>query len=229
MKEREHLGTVRRVVADAVMAVGTVRRTLVGAVERGRWGGSLSDGGAGGGQRLRTSGPTKRVSGNLGELPTRVGGTSASFRRVSGNLGELPTRVGEPRRASDACQGTSASFRRVSGNLGELPTRVGEPRRASDACQGTSASFRRVSGNLGELPTRAGEPRRASDVRGSATVSVRTASPWPPRGAPAVRQASSRCTSRAPRTASAHGLRSGDARRTRTHRSILAPPALSGG
>src|SRR5690242_14244111 len=61
-----------------------------------------------------------------------------------------------------------------------------------------------------------------------ATFAAHTASPPPPSRTPAGSRASSRCTSIAPRTTSGHGPRAWGAPRTRTHRSIPAPPTPAG-
>src|SRR6266566_9011060 len=58
-----------------------------------------------------------------------------------------------------------------------------------------------------------------------ATFLARPASPLPPSRTPAGSRASNRHASIAPRTTSARGPRAWDAPRTRTHRSIPAPPA----
>src|SRR5215207_4607665 len=60
------------------------------------------------------------------------------------------------------------------------------------------------------------------------TFSAHTASPPPPSRTPAGSRASSRHASIPPRTTSAHGPLAWDARRTRTHRSIPAPPTPAG-
>jgi hypothetical protein len=65
-------------------------------------------------------------------------------------------------------------------------------------------------------------------VRPMATVSAHTASPPPPSRTPAGSRASSRHASIAPRTTSAHGPLAWGAPRTRTHRSIPAPPTPAG-
>src|SRR2546428_8635570 len=61
-----------------------------------------------------------------------------------------------------------------------------------------------------------------------ATFSAHTASPPPPSRTPAGLRASSRHASIAPRTTSAHGPLAWAAPRTRTHRSIPAPPPPAG-
>src|ERR687887_321532 len=61
-----------------------------------------------------------------------------------------------------------------------------------------------------------------------ATFSAHTASPPPPSRTPAGSRASSRYASIAPRTTSAHGPLAWAAPRTRTHRSIPAPPTPVG-
>src|SRR5829696_7648847 len=60
------------------------------------------------------------------------------------------------------------------------------------------------------------------------TFSAHSASPPPPSRTPAGSQASSRYASIAPRTTSAHGPPAWAAPRTRTHRSIPAPPTPAG-
>src|SRR5262245_14140272 len=60
-----------------------------------------------------------------------------------------------------------------------------------------------------------------------ATFSAHTASPPPPSRTPAGSRASSRYASTAPRTTSARGPLAWAAQRTRTHRSIPAPPTPS--
>src|SRR5262245_7635260 len=71
------------------------------------------------------------------------------------------------------------------------------------------------------------EPFHAG-LRALATFSIHTVSPPPPSRTPAGSRASSRHTSIAPRTTSAHGPLAWDAPRTRTHRSIPAPPTPAG-
>src|SRR6266550_8165540 len=61
-----------------------------------------------------------------------------------------------------------------------------------------------------------------------ATFWAHTASPPPPSRTPAGSRASSRDASIAPRTTSAHGPLTWAAPRTRTHRSIPAPPTPAG-
>src|SRR5258707_11671351 len=61
-----------------------------------------------------------------------------------------------------------------------------------------------------------------------ATLSAYSASPPPPSRIPAGSRASSRHASIAPRTTSAHGPLAWAAPRTRTHRSIPAPPTQAG-
>src|SRR5262249_13798913 len=70
--------------------------------------------------------------------------------------------------------------------------------------------------------------QRQAILRHQATFSAHTASPQPPSRAPAGSRASSRHASIAPRTTSAHGPLAWGARRTRTHRSIPAPPTPAG-
>src|SRR3954463_2588068 len=61
-----------------------------------------------------------------------------------------------------------------------------------------------------------------------ATVSAHSAAPPPPSRTPAGSRAASRETARAPRTMSARGPPAWAAPRTRTHRSIPAPPTPAG-
>src|SRR5215213_5498767 len=61
-----------------------------------------------------------------------------------------------------------------------------------------------------------------------ATPEAHTASPPPPSRTPAGSRASNRHASIAPRTTSAHGPLAWAAPRTRTHRSIPAPPTPEG-
>src|SRR5438132_13676275 len=61
-----------------------------------------------------------------------------------------------------------------------------------------------------------------------ATFSAHTASPPPPSRTPPGLRASTRHASIAPPTTSAHGPLAWAARRTRTHRSIPAPPTPAG-
>lgn len=78
--------------------------------------------------------------------------------------------------------------------------------------------------HVGRTPTRqACRPRHRS-----VTFSAHTASPPPPKQTPVGSRASSRHASIARRTTSAHGPLAWGAPRTRTHRSILTPPASAG-
>src|SRR5437867_13080563 len=91
-----------------------------------------------------------------------------------------------------------------------------------------AVSFKRLLGGppLGAANAHPERPTRLSSSM--ATFSVHTASPPPPSRTPAGSRASSRHTSIAPRTTSAHGPLAWAAPRTRTHRSIPAPPTPAG-
>jgi hypothetical protein len=75
-----------------------------------------------------------------------------------------------------------------------------------------------------------GDSDRRDEIqaRPMATFSADTASPRPPSPTPAGPRASSRHASRVPRTTSARGPLAWGAPRTRTHRSIPAPPTPAG-